>query len=150
MRDQIDAAVVAALEWHDNHSRARGRVPLTARERTAALGSALDSAALCGTALQPGGGGWRPRQVLCGDGQRVGRHGGALRCHLGWCRAPQLSAAAVRLLLQPAAVVEQARDAAVRALTPGRAEAPKLVRRRNEAGRSALPGVSALIADAMR
>ena len=113
-RLQIEAAVAAALERRDNRSRARGRAPLTAAERTAALDAALGSVAPCGGASRPGGArGRRSRTALCGDGQRMAGRG-ALRCPTALCplgRSPML------LLLQPAAVVEQARDAAMRALT---------------------------------
>ena len=114
-RLQIEAAVAAALERRDNRSRARGRAPLTAEERTAAFDAALGSVAPCGGASsRPGGArGRRSSTALCGDGQRVAGSG-ALRCPTVLCH---LGRSAVLLLLQPAAIVEQARDAAMRALT---------------------------------
>jgi len=114
LRLRIEAAVAAALERRDNRSRARGRVLLTAEERTAAFDSALGSVAPCAGAPRPGGArGGRSRTAPCGGGQRVAASG-ALRCPTALCH---LGRSAVLLLLQPSAVVEQARDAAMRALT---------------------------------
>ena len=113
-RLRIEAAVAAALERRDNRSRARGRAPLTVAERTAAFDAALGSVAPCGGSSRPGGArGRRSRTALCRDGQRVAGSG-ALRCPTALCH---LGRSAVLLLLQPAALVEQARDAAMRALT---------------------------------
>ena len=113
-RAQIVAAVAAALERRDNRSRARTRAPLTAEERTAAFDAALGLVAPCGGASRPDGArGRRSRTALCGDGLRVAGRS-ALRCHTALC---PLGRSAVLLLLQPAAVVEQAREAAMRALT---------------------------------
>ena len=129
-RAQIEAAVAAALERRDNRSRARARAPLTAEERTAAFDAALGLVAPCAWRLarsRPDGArGRRSRTALCGDGLRVAGRS-ALRCHTALCH---LGHSAVLLLLQPAAVVEQAREAAMRALTGGRARGR---RRCNEA-----------------
>ena len=77
-------------------------------------------------AFAVGARGRRSRTALCGDGLRVAGRS-ALRCHTALCH---LGRSAVLLLLQPAAVVEQAREAAMRALTGGRARGR---RRCNEA-----------------
>ena len=74
----------------------------------------------CGGASRPDGArGRRSRTALCGDGLRVAGRS-ALRCHTALCH---LGHSAVLLLLQPAAVVEQAREAAMRALTRAGARA---------------------------
>ena len=61
----------------------------------------------------------RLNAVLAEDGLRVAGRS-ALRCHTALC---PLGRSAVLLLLQPAAVVEQAREAAMRALTRAGARA---------------------------
>ena len=86
----------------------------TAEERTAAFDAALGLVAPCGGASRPDGArGRRSRTALCGEGLRVAGRS-ALRCYAALC---PLGRSAVLLLLQPDAVVEQAREAAMRALT---------------------------------
>ncbi len=97
---QIDAAVTAALARRDNRSRARGRPPLTADER----GAALDAAVAVLERQFVGGG---RRRAAGGSSGVVAL---LLRLRRGCCTGSAL------LLVQPADLIERARDEAVRAL----------------------------------